>query len=319
ADWEDQGILGCDSVQTAVHNGKLYWAWGDTTLAKYPLGLFHMLGATTSLQPLESFEPPIELRYDYFKDNEGKPRVVCEMPGKGPTWSSGFASLPDKEGNHKLVCAYVKIEPPLTAYESGLCIWNEEEERFEKHKTIWTQSDDSSERPPTPEGHPVYWTDDTGKEWILFGDPFPTLKCEPTFEAWSDPDSWEIIEPQETVPSASGEQEIKHHRGSIAWNEYRKKWVAIFTQLHGDSSTLGEIWYAEADNPMGPWRGAVKVVTHDKYTFYNPHLHPEFTQKGSPILLFEGTYTKSFSGNEEATPRYDYNQILYRLDLDDIA
>ncbi|MCA9419238.1 MAG: hypothetical protein KC917_23400, partial [Candidatus Omnitrophica bacterium] len=76
---------------------------------------------------------------------------------------------------------------------------------------------------------------------------------------------------------------------------------------------------AEADSPIGPWAGAIKVVTHDKYTFYNPHLHPEFTQKGSPILLFEGTYTKSFSGNEEATPRYDYNQILYRLDLDDIA
>ncbi|MCA9424573.1 MAG: hypothetical protein KC994_05840, partial [Candidatus Omnitrophica bacterium] len=182
-----------------------------------------------------------------------------------------------------------------------------------------TESEENSKRPPSPEGHPVYWTDADGKEWILFGDPFPTLKCEPTFEAWSNPDSWEILEPQKTVPSASGEQEIKHHRGSIAWNEYRNKWVAIFTQLHGDSSTLGEIWYAEADSPIGPWAGAIKVVTHDKYTFYNPHLHPEFTQKGSPILLFEGTYTKSFSGNEEATPRYDYNQILYRLDLDDIA
>ena len=317
--WKDQGILGCDSVQTAVHKGKLYWAWGDTTLARYPLGLFHMLGATTELKALDSFEPPVRLRYDYFKDDAGKPRVICEMAGAGPTWSSGFASLPDKEGNHRLVCAYVKIKPPLAAYESGLCVWNEEEQKFEKLKTLWTKSEENKKRPPAPEGHPVFWTDAFGKKWILFGDPFPTVKCAATFEAWSDPESWQILEPQETVLSATGDIEVKHHRGSIAWSDYRKKWVAIFSQIPGESSMLGEIWYAEAKSPMGPWEGAIKVVTHNKYTFYNPHLHPEFVEEDSPILLFEATYTKSFSGNEVATPRYDYNQVLYRLDLDEIA
>ena len=64
--------------------------------------------------------------------------------------------------------------------------------------------------------------------------------------------------------------------------------------------------------------GAIKVVTHDKYTFYNPRLHPEFTPGDSPILIFEGTYAKTFSGTETATPRYDYNQVLYRLDLDEL-
>jgi len=35
------------------------------------------------------------------------------------------------------------------------------------------------------------------------------------------------------------------------------------------------------------------------------------------VIFFEGTYTHSFSGNPEQTPRYDYNQVLYKLDLDD--
>jgi hypothetical protein len=61
----------------------------------------------------------------------------------------------------------------------------------------------------------------------------------------------------------------------------------------------------------------VKVLTHENYTFYNPRLHPEFTQGESPILLFEGTYTAEFADRPEPTPRYNYNQILYRLDLDD--
>jgi hypothetical protein len=61
----------------------------------------------------------------------------------------------------------------------------------------------------------------------------------------------------------------------------------------------------------------VKVLTHRHHTFYNPCLHLDFTPADSPMLLFEGTYTREFSSDPFATPRHDYNQILYRLDLDD--
>ena len=88
-------------------------------------------------------------------------------------------------------------------------------------------------------------------------------------------------------------------------------------EAFGKPSTFGELWYAEADSPTGPWGKAVKVLTHENYTFYNPRLHPEFTPEGSPILIFEGTYTGNSRDRRRSTPRYDYNQILYRLDLDD--
>ena len=120
------------------------------------------------------------------------------------------------------------------------------------------------------------------------------------------------------MPAADGKP-IAPHRGSIAWSAYRKKWVAVFTEHFGKPSALGEIWFADADAPTGPWGPAVKVVTHANYTFYNPRLHPEFTSPESPVLLFEGTYTKQFADHAPATPRHDYNQVLYRLDLDDPA
>ena len=63
----------------------------------------------------------------------------------------------------------------------------------------------------------------------------------------------------------------------------------------------------------------MKVITHDNYTFYNPRIHPEMTPEGSPILLFEGTYTAEFANRPEPTARWNYNQVLYRLDLDDPA
>jgi hypothetical protein len=102
----------------------------------------------------------------------------------------------------------------------------------------------------------------------------------------------------------------------VRWNDYRKRWIMIVEESFG-TSNLGEVWYAEADTPLGPWVYAKKVVTHDKYSFYNPVHHAFFDQDGGRLIYFEGTYAELFSGTPEKTPRYDYNQIMYRLALDD--
>ncbi len=107
------------------------------------------------------------------------------------------------------------------------------------------------------------------------------------------------------------------HTSSIAWNEYRNCWIMIGLEAGGESSYLGEVYYSEADSLQGPWSPAIKIVTHDQYTFYNPRLHEMLSEDGGRVLYFEGTYTRTFSASANATPRYDYNQIMYRLELDD--
>lgn len=103
---------------------------------------------------------------------------------------------------------------------------------------------------------------------------------------------------------------------TVEWNDYRQRYVMIGQQVGGTSSGLGEIWFAEALQPQGPWTTAKKIVTHANYTFYNP-AHDEFFDKdGGRIIYFEGTYTNSYTSTEP-TPRYNYNQILYKLNLDD--
>jgi hypothetical protein len=84
-------------------------------------------------------------------------------------------------------------------------------------------------------------------------------------------------------------------------------------------SAFGEIWFAEADSPLGPWNSAVKVLSHDNYTFYNPRIQTDLTPEGASFILFEGTYTAEFANHARPTPRYNYNQILYRLDFADIG
>jgi hypothetical protein len=104
---------------------------------------------------------------------------------------------------------------------------------------------------------------------------------------------------------------VQADRGSVCWNQYRRRWVTIAGGLPG------EVWFAEADTPLGPWVYARRIVSHDDYNFYNPTQHSFFDQEGGRLIYFEGTYTDSFSGAKEKTPRYDYNQIMYRLSLDD--
>jgi hypothetical protein len=256
---------------------------------------------------------------DYFSDEQNLPRPVATLPGAGPTWVTGFVSLPDKAGTPHLVGACVKITPPLDPYLWILAVWNERTANFEPLRVVWTKSETTPTPPPLPEGHPAFWKDQQGREWLLFGNPLPTLRCSPTFEAWQDPASWEVLRPQPTIPAASDGAPVKPHSGSIAWHPWRKRWVTVFMQALGQPSAFGELWYAEADSPLGPWGPAIKVLTHDNYTFYNPRLHPEFIPAGSPWLFFEGTYTMQFANHPPPTPRYDYNQVLYRLDLDDPA
>ncbi len=333
----ESGIIGCDSVQNAIHQGKIFWFWGDSNLARYPLGIFQSTGATTSLTPLASFQPPLQLSLEVFRDTKQQPRGVALIPGKGPTWLSGVVSLNDRDHQTHLVATYTKIEPPLTPWQKGLVEWNPDSNTFELLKVLWDRSQETKPMPEIPEGHASFWTDPDagGRRWVLFGNPFPTLRMPATYEAWQDPQQWEMLKPQtqlRAVRTGEGTSDrdaemIEPHTGSIAWNAFRHRWVTVFMQKFGKPSAFGEIWYSEANEPMGPWGPAIKVLTHQNYTFYNPRLHPELTPEGSPHLFFEGTYTILFTGARKSgglvpdfpqpTPRYEYNQVLYRLDLDD--
>lgn len=316
-DWEDSPIVGCDSVRMVPFQGKYFWNWGDTSISRYPLGNFAMTGATTTASPFEKIEPPLRPRYDYFLKPDGAPAPMTAIPGDGPTWLGGYSVLPDKDCREHLVALYQKIEPPLKVYEVGLCEFNSERKQFLPIKKLWNKSQAGAEPKQIPIGHTVRFMDDQKQTWLLYGDPFPKLKHLATYEHWLDSTKWLSVESPISLQSATSEEKVRPHTGSIAYSSHHKAWVTVFMQNFGKPSPFGELWYAEANSPFGPWGKAVKVLSHENYTFYNPRLLAEFTPEGSPTLLFEGTYTEQFANKPYPTARYDYNQILYRVNLND--
>ena len=315
-DWRESGVLGSDSVVNAEFGGLLYWFWGDTNLAHYPLGFFNVAGATTRGFVLPD-RPPVRPPYAYFTAasgaaGESRPRGVAEVPGDGPTWLWGAVSLPDAAGVPHLVGAAVKVKGVLQAYRWDLVEWDAAASMFRPIRTVWREN--GSPPPPLPDGYAVRWRDPAGKDWVLFCNPFPHLRCLATYEAWRDPATWEALEAPRTAARAEG-GEVVVHRGHMAWHAWSGRWLAVFTEKGGNPSPLGEVWLAEASSPEGPWVGARKVATHDQYTFYNPVLHPESFRPDSPIVHFEGTYVTTFTNNQQPTPRWEYNQVLYQVDL----
>jgi hypothetical protein len=350
------GVLGQDSVMNAVYKGKIHWFWGDTNRANYPLGNFHVPGATSELPSKGGLDPAIGIDLTYYVDDKGFAKMTCEMPGKGPTWVESLVTLTDKDGHERLCASFVKVEPPLKVYARGLAVWNDEKQQFDKVRDIDVNA------PAVPRGH-AFKHRDGDKEYVYFAHPYPMTRVPATFEAFCDPTQYEcftclfedkaldrdrdgrlrFLWRKNAPPLGPAEQAklvssgkmkasespfnlcdrdtgkpVMAHGGSVYWNEYRKRWVMIFVQIYGNQSVLGEVWYAEADSPIGPWRYAVKVASHEKYSYYNPKQHPMFDQDGGRLIYFEGTYTHTFSsGPETATPRYDYNQLMYRLDLSD--
>jgi hypothetical protein len=355
----DGQVFGSDSVMNVIYQNKLWWLWGDTNRPSYPLGNFHMTGATSLLPDKGGLDPEVGVDLTYFLKDDGFVKEMAPNPAPGPVWLDALITLKDDDGKERLFAGYARVNAAMEAQERGLLEFNDDKKEFERIKQF------ELDAPVQPGGHPFKLSVD-GVEFIYFDQGFPLTRVRADVAHFTELSSYETytcLMPESTadkpkldrgpdgallyswkkgVPAVSPKQQadlikagqmkpeealiqvrdadtgkaVQPHASSVYWNDYRKRWVMIVTEIYG-TSVLGEIWYLEADTPVGPWVYARKIITHDTYSFYNPKQHPYFARDNGRIIYFEGTYTTFVSGNNYPTPRYDYNQIMYKLDLAD--
>ncbi len=345
------GVLGQDSVQAVPYGDGVFWLWGDTNLPNYPLGNFQTTAAMSPLPGQRGFDRQAGVPLTYFLDAKQPERVRHMAPWKepGPVWLFGLLTVRAPDGHMALVAHYTRQKGLAKVLEHGLVRFDEDTGVFKKIATF-----DLENRWRFPRGNAFRVTEADG-DYFYFASPLAHTRVKATWENLLDPMTYEALAfdpdgraykwqrelPPTTqngeqkllnagqmdadqaryaiVAAATGKQ-VQIHTASIAWNAYRKRWVLIALQ-NGNKDTpslLGEVWYAEAESPAGPWHKALKIASHPRYSFYNPRQHTFLDEADGKIIYFEGTYTQTFSGNPTPTPRYEYNQIMYRLDLADI-
>jgi hypothetical protein len=348
-------VTGQDTAYSTLYDGEIFTIWGDTNKPAYPLGLFRVSAATASLPRDGGLPTSVGVNHTYLTDEQGFSRPMApkdEFPGAGPVWFDGPIAI-DDTGTSTLVAPYGRYQG-LVAQERGLAVYDTAAGAFTKVFTYDEGARVKAQGQPLRVVHDgvawVYWT--SYERIVRSRSDLASMWDPSTYEAWTclasgaegtvvrdamgtpvydfrtDALSVEsamvgagVLDASETTTGLMQDRDkgkqVHVHQGRINWNPYRGRYVRIFLESWGESSMLGEIWYAESDTPMGPWAYATKIISHDGYSFYNPHHEPLFDEENGRVIYVEGTYTSTFAGDVTPTPRYDYNQVQYRLDLAD--
>jgi len=273
-------VLGQDTVSAAIYRGKIFWIWGDTTGTTY--WNFSVSAATSELQD----DPAVAVNYNYITDSDGRSKQMLPLPDEGLVWIEGLVPVIDPEGEERLSATYTRQDGLEFPDECGLALFDDAMQVFQPWVQMPCTKAHHSSHPFLHDGY-----------WYLY----PWLRVPNDWNAIQDSGQWEprdVLLPPDANPSC------------VVWNEYRRRWILL-------SEDFGDVYYAEATQPEGPYGRAVKIIHHDQYNFYNVATHTFFNQESGRVIYVEGTYTDAFTGAKEKTPRYNYNQVMYRLRLDD--
>jgi len=275
---------------------------------------------------------------------------------EGMIWIAGVCAVPDATGRERLFAHYSRRRSLAEEFEQGVAAWDDDAGVFVSARELpageaWRRPathplvvEEAGRRwllfgAPTPNvrvpataeavldpsAYEAFTCADAAGGLAVDAAGRPSWRWQrdlpPTGSAderrWLDAG---VLDPGQArfLPAVAGGdgRRVTLHSGTVRWNGHRRRWVLVAGEIGGTSSLLGEVWYAEADAATGPFAVAVKIVTHDRTSFYNVCHHAFLDADGGRTIHFEGTLSREFSGGAPATPRADYNQILYRLDLD---
>lgn len=136
-----------------------------------------------------------------------------------------------------------------------------------------------------------------------------------------------------TVVYADDGAELTLAGGSVHWNGFKQKYIAIIgatpgpvpDALHSVASAPkpsfdGEIYYAESDSLTSGWSNATLVITHSEseMSCYNPLQLPMYDDDEAGRIYITCTFVNSFSGVVHKQEKYDYNNMVFGLDLADV-
>ena len=361
---------GLDSALAVPYDGELFWVFGDARLLRSPVGTFRAHAARSRLPGRGGLDPSVGVELRFLRDGAAlRPMLSDPHP---IIWLTALRVARDA-GGERLFATYQKIGEGLRVIERGIAELDAARGVFRiaaRHPSDALARPEGPVFRHVDAGRSYFYydmqlrsPDDAAAQLDLAsyeaytplrpgrapGAPDALERDASGNLVWGwkrnsaavPPEQWQTwlesgaVSPRELpyrLIDAETGQVVQPQHGSIQWSPHRRRWIMLRSQL-GGASFLGEVYYFEAETPLGPWAYGRKVVSHsmpalapdgrpraerDTYSFYNPVQHPELARAAGREIFFEGTFSAAFTAPPAAPiPRYDYNQMMYRLDLDD--
>ncbi|TXT21858.1 MAG: hypothetical protein FD138_3947, partial [Planctomycetota bacterium] len=278
-------VTGSDSVITAIYRGKLHWFWGDTNRPKYPLGLYHVPGATSQLPKDGGLDPAVGVNLDYFVGDDGFAKAMCKMEGDGPTWSGGLTVLKDSDGRERMFCGYLKVRGNFDVYARGIAEFDDDRREFVPRQRF------DKDVPLYPDGHPLRHKVD-GVEYVYFSEAAAVMRVRATVEALNDLSQYEGFSCLVPGGRESSPQVERDSAGKVVWSWKRDtapiRWSLQEKLLKSGQLKPEEAWLKIADADTGK-----PVIAHAGSVTWNEHRRhwvSVFTQHFGSSLLGEIWY-----------------------------
>lgn len=350
------GVTGQDTNIATIYNGKIFWCYGDTDGELLPNGKPRFNGkttcATSELPGKGGLDPSIGVNLNYFTRGEFV-RPMVPIEAHGLVWIEGLFTAKDERGRERLLATYTRKEAQSPPVECGIVEFDDDAGQFRVVAKLPLPPNHVSSHPfhVKVDGKDylyLYPLQRVPNEWKAILDPgsyeaYTCLKpgakldmADPQLErdpsgalvcGWKHNAEWIGADKERSLVDR-GLIDTGHEvfplidvdtgkptgarADSVAWNVFRKKWILL-----SKNSGTTTIFYSEADQPTGPWPRAKAIITHAPYRLYNVLQHPFFDSRDGRIIYLEGTFTAKRSSAKIKVPDYDYNQLMYRLDLSD--
>ncbi|MEI9894602.1 MAG: hypothetical protein WDN28_12130 [Chthoniobacter sp.] len=295
------GVVGQDSVQSVVYRGRIFWLWGDTMRLSYPLGNFRTTCAWSDLpekgRPASGAGREFSLLHrpgwlcerDVPAGSEGRRRLALRSRRGQGRDRRRAAHRPLTRGAAAWKSSSNTASPSSTTRPSSSSAPSpcpstrngaspaDGSRWCAKARPITSTSAMPARASASPPGCATSATRPSTKRGPASAKTGPRRRANGTLDfAWrkdappaESPEEAQLVQRHLLKPGecralpedVATHQRITLHEGSVCWNAYRQRWVLIAVQRGGQPSFLGEVWYAEAIAPTGPWTRAVKIVT----------------------------------------------------------
>ncbi len=263
-------VMGQDGGDMVLFHGRCHWLWGDTSIARFPLGIYQSVSAISDLPEKGGLDPDQGVILRYLRNKNGDIRSVINKKFEGgkADWYSRPRVALDKEGREHFLTEYIRVNAAMEPQERGLLEYNEKTGFFDQV----AQYADHPAFAGHDGGSALFRHTIKGKEYFYAPGPFPDIRYPADYELQSNLGMREAFTclKEGLRFDGSASQLDREPNGQLRWGWKKNTSPVAFMQMNrlvkDGLMKNEERWYSLYDIDTGK-----SVIPHQGSVYWNSY------------------------------------------------